>query len=219
LLIALVASGCAQGRSAEPEKKDFVAAVLEAIPAPAPGEFATPEAVVRRYLESIRDHDIHECLKCFPVRATLDKHDLEFSIRQLQYYQPTFNRLQGADFLNLNLVIGRYLKHHHRTTVMLLLSDELPLDGPDVDLDTPEGKKKLKDILDRMHVRNLKCLEIGDISVEERGPESIGEFQEPLGVTALAVATAQFKHKDVEGSATCIVGKIGDNWRIVHEPQ
>jgi hypothetical protein len=69
-MVALLLSGCAP---AAPGKGQLIERSLAAWPVPAPGEFSTPEAVIRAFVKAVDENDLDAGAKCFPIRETYEK--------------------------------------------------------------------------------------------------------------------------------------------------
>jgi hypothetical protein len=215
LMMALVTAAlCADAFAAEQKKQSLVDVILAAVPQPAAGEFATAESVAAYLLRCVKDRDFDNSLKCFPIRQHYENITFDVSVAHLGVFSTFSTPLPERGFHNLSLAM-QYTTVYERLSWGLL--------GIDwgwnqvIETDTEAGAAKLKELRSSLDVSKLKKVAVDGIKVSMKLPkERLSSFHKALGVEESCIVEAAVRVGSGEAqTAEFLVGKIGDNWRIL----
>jgi len=188
-------------------------AMLSAIREPGPGELKTPQATARHLLEALRDHDVDEYLKCFPVRRELEKFDLAAIVEYIGVYSAKeVRRLPGDTYFNLQAIIRDKLVRLYQVTLIMLHPGAEKTEH--IDLKTPDGKKRIAKIRESLDFKRLKKMKIGAISLRDVRRSRMPRKMRILGASDLKFVNATISLDDQKIKLTVVVAKFGKHWRV-----
>lgn len=207
--------------AAEGKGEGLATAMLGAIGEPEPEEFGDPVATVRHLVGAIKDQDLEEYLKCFPVRQELEKSTLEALVTDLGMYSPeAVPRLPGDRYFNLQAILRDKVAGYYQFTFGFLLDTSGGLER--IDPSALAGKKRIAEIHRMLDQGRLGKLEIQEIRVKDLPAHiPMPSKLKRLGAEDFRYVNAKASLEGNELGLLVVVGRFGDQWRVqsvMHNP-
>lgn len=201
------------------DEAEFFSSELERFPRAAPGEFATPDSVVREFFVGIFSNQVGRTFKCFPLRERYAALAFEREVARLTVYSPTTTPVPGDHYSRFVSVLESHNKFVRFYRLFFLartgpeaqralasVNDE-GFTGKEVD---PKWIKQMAEILD---LGKLSAYSIKDIS-SEACKVKVGQCG-GIAVSDQAVVRIVIVKGDVEITQEFLVAKVSGNYQIM----
>ena len=213
LLAGLVSCGETQ-QHASPPPKTMNEAILAAIREPSPGQFDTPESVVRFLLEQVKAQDFDEAMKAFPIKQQIRHYTFELLLKDMRAIHPQTSPLPGADLHNTIRAVSGCQSDLLRLTYDCLEVDLKRVVGLG-DREGDEEQKAIRAIADaysRSRIRDLKIIEVKPFKENPYAVDRL--YYKAMGVKSGMIVSAKLSLGEQE--FTMLIGTIElpDNWQI-----
>lgn len=222
LLGALLLLGAGVAGAAEAPAADAAAdgapttlaqAILGAIRAPKPGQFPTPEAAVRFFLEQVKKQDVDEALRVFPIRERLERETFRFQMRRLRTFEGTGPWPPAFQYHNVLVAIRGPLLLFENVTMGLLGVDKTTYVQRDQDIE--ETLRNLEARLDPARLRGMKIGSIARDRALTARSKQVPDSLKARGITQIQCIKARLACGGREVQCEFFMGLMGDNWRIL----
>lgn len=220
LLLVVVAAAAAAASAPQEDEGQFFAAMLDRFPQARPGEFPTPESVVREYFQAIIDNQVVRTFKCLPLKERYRASAFETQVARLGVYDPTSIPSPEDHYSRFMKV----LTGHHRTVYFLrcmLLAKSDPemaeLFKKRTDAEMKGGKidpEWIQRMADRLSLRKLRKWRIKEISYDP--PQKAKELHGiPVSETTMVRITLVHGESELP-LEDIVVAKIEGKYQIMY---
>lgn len=187
----------------------LVRVLRQGIPKPRSKQFETPDSVIRFTFEKIASRDMGGTLVAFPAAEYYERVRLKDVVKFIGVMAPSTYPLDDDQYGRFNHALVNYLGTYRQISLKVL-SDE---SGGAITI-TEANAASLLHEFDGARLNALQVLAIKDTHPES--PPKISPIDEAMGVSDKLLREVTVKLEDREVVVIAIVGRIGDNWRVLN---
>ncbi|HEX2876959.1 MAG TPA: hypothetical protein VHP33_37155 [Polyangiaceae bacterium] len=180
----------------------------QGIPKPRPKQFETPDSVIRFTFEKIASRDMGGALVAFPAAEYYERVRLKDVVKFIGVMAPSTYPLDDDQYGRFNHALVKYLGDYRQISLKVLSDDS----GGAITVTEANTASVLREF-DGGRLNALQVLAIKDTHPES--PPKISPIDEAMGVTEKLLREVRVKLEDREVVVIAIVGRIGDNWRVL----
>jgi len=222
--LAFVLTSC-EATPPEDQNVAFFRSVLETFPHAGPGEFPTPDSVVRAYFQAILDNDVGRTFACLPLRQRYETSGFDEQVRRTGVYDPASNPFPGNGYTRFLKVLGSHHRTVHSLRLLLLAKANPEVEAlfekqSYIDAKRKDGKidpawlGEMRERLDLDQLRRWRIKEVAAGTPEEA--EALHGI--PVSATARVSITLAHGETELPPIRNIVVAKIDGNYQIMLFP-
>jgi hypothetical protein len=184
-------------------------ALLAGIPRPAANQFPSPESAMQFLFQQVATRNMVEALRAYPVVEHYERVKLKDYAEYVGHVAASQYPLDDDWYGRLSRTLASYLTDYRMLALRILT------DNPDRSVSVTS--QNMPDFLRELDGSRLKALRVVSIKPTDpaKAPE-INSIERAIGITEKKYFDVILGLESREVKATVVVGRLTDNWRVLH---